>query len=240
MTDDARARVEALDDAALEAFAAAHAVAPPLELRARVLAAVEREVRAQRAARGVRRWRAAAAGLAAAACVLGALLAREVSVGRENAALVSALRRGGAEFLAELQARESEIVSRGQALQVHAEVIRILSSPHLRSAVLDPTAGHSGTARVLLDPDSGALAVVGAGLPPPEPGKAYQLWAIRGDAPPERAGDFAIAPDRKNFAIRLREVRAPLEVTSFAITLESAAGVASPSGPIVFAGALGS
>jgi len=32
---------------------------------------------------------------------------------------------------------------------------------------------------VLFDPDSGAIALVGAGLPPPEPGNAYELSALR-------------------------------------------------------------
>ncbi|MEX2206320.1 MAG: anti-sigma factor [Myxococcota bacterium] len=240
MTDEARARdFETLDGAALEAFAAEHAVTPPPALRARVFDAVAREQRTHRAQRRLRRWRAAATGLAAAAALFAAVAVREHTQSRENAALVAALEHSGSEFLSKLAAQEREIVSRGQALRVHAEVIQILSSPRVRSVRLDATAGHAGAARVLFDPDTGAIALVGAGLPPPEPGKAYELWALRGDAPPERSGEFAIDAERRNFALRLSGVSAPHQVTGFAITLESTPGAARPGGPIVLTGAVG-
>ena len=239
MSDEPRApELETLDGAALEAFAAAHAVAPPPALRARVLDAVARDARSRRARRGLRRWRAAAGGLAAAAALFAALAAREAALGRESAAQLEALRGSGSEFLSRLEAQEREIVARGQALRIHAEVIQILSSPHVQSIRLEATPGQSGAARVLFDPDSGAIALVGAGLPPAEPGKAYELWALRGSDPPVRSGEFAIDSEMRNFALRLNEVSDPQQVTGFAITLESTPGAASPGGPIVLTGAV--
>ena len=239
MTDESRAlELDTLDGPALEAFAAAHAVTPPPGLRARVLDAVAREERERRSRRGLRRWRAAAGGLAAAAALFAALAVREHGVAREGAAQLEALHGSGSEFLAKLAEQEREIVARGQALRIHAEVIQILSSPRARSVRLDATPGQTGAARVLFDPDSGAIALVGAGLPPAEPGKAYELWALRGDGPPQRSGEFAIDEERRNFAIRLEQVRDPQQVTGFAITLESRPGAAQPGGPILLTGSV--
>lgn len=239
MSDEPRGlELETLDGAELEAFAAANAVAPPAGLRARVLDLVERDERSRRAQRGLRRWRTAAGGLAAAAALFAALFAREATLVRENAAQLEVLRGSGSEFLSRLEAQEREIVARGQALRIHAEVIQILSSPRVRSVRLDATPGQTGAARVLFDPDSGAIALVGAGLPPAEPGKAYELWALRGNSPPERSGEFAIDSEMRNFAIRLNQVSAPNEVTGFAITLESTPGAAHPGGPILLTGSV--
>ncbi len=239
MANEPRAfELEMLDGAALEAFASEHAVAPPPALRARVLDAVARDERSRRMLRGLRRWRAAATGLAAAAALFAALAAREATLGRESAAQLEAMRGSGSEFLRKLEAQEREIVARGQALRIHAEVIQILSSPRVRSVQLEATPGQTGAARVLFDPDSGAIALVGAGLPPAEPGKAYELWALRGANPPERSGEFAIDSERRNFAIRLNEVSDPHEVTGFAITLESTPGATRPGGPILLTGSV--
>jgi hypothetical protein len=239
MSDEALARaLDAQDGAQLEAFAAAHAVPPPPALRARVLDAVAREERERRAQRGLRRWRVTAGSLAAAAALFAALFAREVALGRESAAQLEAMRDSGSEFLAKLAEQEGEIVARGQALRIHAEVIQILSSPRVRSVRLEATPGQTGAARVLFDPDSGAIALVGAGLPPAEPGKAYELWALRGSGPPERSGEFAIDDERRNFAIRLNQVSEPQQVTGFAITLESSPGAAHPGGPILLTGSV--
>ncbi len=219
-----------MDDEGLEELAQALATPPPPELRARVLAAVQESGQLDRVARRLRRWRVGGLAAAAAACVMALLYAQQVRVAQQNANTISAMLDGASGVIAHIEAQR-------EALLVHAEVIRIISSPNLKTAPLDPMAGHTGSARVLLDPISGAVAMVGAGLPPAQSGEVYELWALRGDAL-ERAGEFATDPARRNFALRLRHVRAPSEVTGFAVSLESKRGLTTPQGPIVLMGLL--
>ena len=226
-----------LDDEGLEELAQALATPPPPELRARVLAAVQERGQLDRVTRRLRRWRVGGLAAAAAACVMALLYAQQVRVAQQHANTISAMLDGASGVIAHIEAQRREIAERGDALLVHAEVIRIISSPNLKTAPLDPMAGHTGSARVLLDPISGAVALVGVGLPPAKPGEVYELWALRGDAP-ERAGEFETDPSRQNFALRLRHVRAPSEVTAFAVSLESKRGLAAPQGPIVLMGSI--
>ncbi len=226
-----------MDDEGLEELAQALATPPPPELRARVLNAVQERGQLDRVRRRLARWRVGGLAAAAAACVMALLYAQQVRIAQQNADTISAMLDSTSGVVAHMAAQRREISERGDALLVHAEIIRILSSPNLRTAPLDPMAGHTGSARVLLDPISGAVALVGAGLPPAKPGEVYELWALRGDAP-ERAGEFETDPSRKNFALRLRHVRAPSEVTAFAVSLESERGLAAPQGPIVLRGSV--
>ena len=97
--------------------------------------------------------------------------------------------------------------------------------------------GGEGTARVLLDPASGAVAVLGKGLPPPKTGRVYELWAIRSDGKTERAGTLE-PRGKRSFAVRLKEVAQPGQVREFAISVEPQGGAEKPSGPMVLVGSV--
>ncbi len=212
MSDPFETEERQLEEDGLEALAAVAATPPPPGLRERLLVTIDGE----RAAARARRWRATAFVAAAAAALLAVAFVTE-RVGWSAAA-------------------EADLRALEDAFAVHSEVIRILTAPRLVSAsLLPPPGGGGGVARVLMDPASGAVAVVGAGLPPPRAGRVYRLWAIRGERPPEPAGVLTASGER-SFVVRLRHVDAPVEVTEFAISMEPTPSTTRPTGPIVLAG----
>jgi len=220
---------EELEAAALEALALAHASKPPAVLRARLLEQVGLEISERRAARRVSRWRTLAIGSSAAAATLAGFLVLQSFAGGRTAL-------GEREnLLTRLEQQERDLLLLEDALGVHSEVVRILTSPQFLSASLTSPEGHAGTARVLMDPATGAVAVLGKGLPPPQAGRVYELWAIRGDGTPEAAGTLEAAGGR-SFAVRLRQVSEPGAVRQFALSVEPAGGAERPTGPMVLAG----
>lgn len=240
MTDDTRdPRDEALDDDALEALAGGQATPPPPELRDRVLSAVRECSDRDAAARSLNLWRSVGIAASAAAATLAVFLLYDAAtmppLGGDATRATLEFER--AQLAARLEQQETDLRLLEDALQVHSEVVRILMTRNFRIATLSPVEGGSGTARVLLDPDSGAVAVLGKGLPPPQAGRAYELWAIRGDGTTEPAGVLE-ARSGRSFAVRLRQVAKPGEVREFAISLEPEAGADAPTGPLVLVGAV--
>src|SRR5207253_135478 len=102
-----------------------------------------------------------------------------------------------------------------------AEVRRVIGAPRTLSASLAPKEGIAGSARVLVDAASGESVIVVSGLAPAPEGKTYELWALRGDRPPEPAGLFAVGTEG-SIARRSARVERPGEVTAFAVSIEPA------------------
>ena len=72
-------------------------------------------------------------------------------------------------------------------------------------------------------------------LPPPPPGRSYQLWVIVGGEPVS-AGVFEVDAGRAQPATRRRTLP-PIEgPVTIAVTVEPAGGLPKPSGPMVLAG----
>jgi anti-sigma-K factor RskA len=65
----------------------------------------------------------------------------------------------------------------------------VLTGSDVRFATLSGEAAPS--LRLVWNAASGALLVAARDLPPPAPGRTYQLWGIRGDEPPVSLGTFA-------------------------------------------------
>lgn len=232
----------ALDDAALEALAESIATSPPSSLRARLLREAALHRRLQRVERRRRIWAGGAAAAAAAGVVLAVLFAdaRRVAqqaqqeTDRATATLVS-LEAAHAQVGARLAELEARLASVQDLLRAQTDVMRVMAEPRLRTAQLAPQTATPGRGRVLLDPAAGEVAVVVTELPPPAGGRTYELWAIRGDRPPEPAGLFAPSSPQ-SFAARLGDLPKPEEITAFAVSLEPAGGTQSPTGPIVLVG----
>ena len=235
MTDPVdRAPDSELDDQALEALAEACATGPPPGLRARVLEAVA-DARERSALRSrLYRWRQ----LGIAACAAAATLAIYVlsQPGTAPSASVAALEQERALLRVRIETQERDLRLLEEALNVHGEVARILTARAFRSAPLVSTTGGDGYARVLLDPDSGAVAILGRGLPPPQSGRVYELWAIKADGTPEPAG--TLEPSGRSFAVRMKQVSEPDRVQRFALSVEPGPGARQPSGPYVLAGSV--
>jgi anti-sigma-K factor RskA len=227
-----------LDDLALEALAEAHATRPPAALREAILAAARADAQARVLARSRRRWRAVGSIAAVLGLVLAGMLARGMQRLTATGAQLTALSRDFAALEGRLAAERTRMVSLQEIIDAQVGFLRVLDGVQLRSASLAPTEGRPGRARVLLDAESGEAAVVLAGVPPLEPGKTYELWAIRGNNAPEPAGLLAVA-DASGAALHVAPIKAPSEVTAFAVSIEPAGGSPSPTGPVVLAGTVG-
>lgn len=239
MSDDAgHFHDEELDDDTLQALAGAHATAPPPELRGRVLAAVHEHGQSEANLRHLNHWRSVGIAASAAAATLAVFLFYDAVTPPPADPTRVTLEFEKAELRARVEEQERDLRLLEEALSVHTEVVRILTARGSRSAELTAVDGGSGTARVLLDPESGAVAVLGKGLPPPKAGRVYELWAIRGDGTTEPAGVLEASGER-SFAVRLRQVARPGEVREFAISIEPEGGADNPTGPLVLVGAVG-
>lgn len=227
-----------LDDAALEALAQAVAVPPPPELRARVLGALERDAAI---GRRLRRWRRAAFAASAAAAALVTLLAWDARLdarrSEETERAFAALEENRRDLAARLEAQEREILVLSESLATQSDLMRILATPRLLTASLAPQPGRTGSARVVVDPDSGEAALVVSELAPLAADQTYELWAIRGESAPEPAGLFT--PQGTATSLRIARIVDPAQVTTFAVSIEPAGGSAQPSGPVVLVGAVG-
>ncbi len=254
MRDDETIGVDdrALDDVALEALAEAHATTPPARLRVRLLDTArreherdqDREQAIARTRRSLTRWRAVGAIAATVAVVATGLLVRErarndaqlAAFARQSTTLAELARAKDA-VERRLDEQQKTLVGLRESLDAQAQMLRVLSGPRTLTASLAPNEGFTGSGRVLVDADSGEAHVVVAGLPQPDPGKTYELWAIRAGHAPEPAGliDVGTAPAT---AARAARIASPTDVVAFAVSIEPAAGSKSPTGPIVLVGKL--
>jgi hypothetical protein len=92
----------------------------------------------------------------------------------------------------------------------------------------------AATGRVIWHPVNGGYVFVD-NLPAARPGKAYEMWTI-GDGAPRPAGLFQVDTSGQG-AHRIEPVEGGKPVKVFAVTLETAAGVQTPQGPMVLASA---
>jgi anti-sigma-K factor RskA len=240
MRDDETIGVDerALDDLALEALAEAHAQTPPAALRDRVLEAARGgDERSRALGAALVRWRIVGGVAAAIALVLGGLLVREGRRAEAQARLVSALAAANQALEQRFAEQGKTLAGLREALDAQAHVLQVLTGPRTLSASLAPQEGFTGGGRVLVDAETGTAAIVLAGLPAPGPGRAYELWAIRGDRPPEPVG---LLPAREGPAVaaRVDRIARPGEVAAFAVSIEPAGGSKTPTGPIVLVGKL--
>lgn len=226
-----------IDDVALEALATAYATAPPPALRRRLLALARGERTRRTAERATTRWRMVGAIAAGVALALGGLLARSARLVDERSARLEALARANGELTARLDAQERTLASLRESVAAQGQVLRVLGGPGTQTAALAPQGERTGRGRVLLDRTTGEAAVVVADLDPLDTGRTYELWAIRGDRPPEPAGLFTVGTDRVG-AARATRIERPGEVTAFAVSIEPAGGSPAPTGPVVLVGPL--
>jgi anti-sigma-K factor RskA len=209
-------------EATIEGMAMKQAVEPPVRARARLMNAIgsldgQRVVPLTTApARKSTNWLMAAS----VAALIGSFAM--------NVVLFQRLGRVQEE-LAQLQDANSVMVEelnvQKASLQASKEELAVMLDPHRRIVNLaglpiEPTGG----ARVYWDPTTHEVHINVLSLPVPPEGKQYQLWALA-DGVPIDAGVFNVGED----SLGLQKMKAISSAQAFAVTLENAGGVPSPT-----------
>ena len=116
-------------------------------------------------------------------------------------------------------------------LRQENEVVQILSSPGARVKDLKGTTEAPGASAKIVFDWTGRALLITSGLPQPPQGKEYQLWFIEPKRSPRPGKTFSTDNDgRGQLEERVSEV--DREYSVFAVTLEPAGGVKSPTGAI--------
>jgi len=213
---------------------------PAPELRARLLARAAEEGASRagpppaplRAPRARRRAR-----LAVAAALAASLLAA-IGLGLEVGDLRGAL-AGEEETVARLEAALADASAERDRLAgrlaASERTLGDLTSRETRTVALAGTEhAPAAAARAFLDPENRRLVLVVYELPPPPPGRSYQLWVIVG-GDPVSAGVFDVDPEGRT-RYETTGVPAVEGPVTIAVTVEPAGGLPKPSGPLVLAG----
>jgi anti-sigma-K factor RskA len=133
---------------------------------------------------------------------------------------------------------ESGLVSNLAAKASHAQqVLEVLNAPDAQRVTLTTTkTPPSPTAHTVYLADRGALVMEASHLNPVPAGKAYELWVIPASGgAPLPAGTFR--PNAEGYAsVVLPRLPSGVPAKAFGITIENAAGSATPTLPIVLSG----
>jgi anti-sigma-K factor RskA len=115
------------------------------------------------------------------------------------------------------------------------ETLEAFTAPATRAMSLSGQGDAQGAAaKAFLDPENRRLFLYVYNLPPPPPGRTYQLWLIVGGAPVSM-GTFGVEPDGRGRLDTASIPRFEGEVT-VAVTVEPSGGVSQPTGPMVLVG----
>ena len=191
-------------------------VAPPAELRERVVSGEDENVVDAR-----RRFGASAWWLATAATLFLALWGwRELAmrVEREKATTQQAEIRRLSEENALLSQRNDKL---------SAEMASLASRDTRQIALSGQQVAPSASARVFLEPERRRAIVFFYNLPENAKDKSYQLWVIAGDKP-KSAGVFDVTRSG-NASISVENLPVATEIKALAVTLEPRGGVAQPT-----------
>ncbi|HEU4383540.1 MAG TPA: anti-sigma factor [Anaeromyxobacteraceae bacterium] len=125
------------------------------------------------------------AAVAAAAVALVFLQLERMESGRQRDHAQAAL--------AERDRLWDEVQGLAAAGALQRDALALLDSPGTRLVPLEPQPGQLGRAVAIVNVAEGRAVVTSSSLPA-QPGKTYQLWVIRGTAPPRPAGFLSPTP----------------------------------------------
>jgi hypothetical protein len=252
---DCRAEQRELRDAAAALALATRPITPSPHLRTRLLAslrATPQESRAAdarsanttrggskvvslEAARDHRRARTLLnrpAFALAASLILCVLAALSFVLWQRNGALKSQL----ATLSTTLNQQQGELSARNAELERTRRERALLASPEAHASELAGThAAQDARARLVFDAHTGEAMLTAMNLPPAPAGKAYQLWFIADGKPLPGSVFSTDAQGRAEMHEQIPTAGRRAQI--FAVTVEPASGVQSPTGEIVLKGA---
>lgn len=220
--DDCRRARDGYADAATALVLSLDPVAPPADVRAKVLRGLEvAESRgvtdfetARLRNRGTSVW-----WLATAATLFLALWGwREVGI------------RVAREHIVAQQAEIRGLTEERDRLAAQNEKLAPLAAPETRTiALAGQELSPAASARAFLDPTRRRATVFFHGLPTNPDDKSYQLWVIRGDQPnPQSAGVFDVSASG-NATLSVDDLPVLTAIKALAVTMERRGGVEQPS-----------
>ena len=133
-----------------------------------------------------RSWLGWMVAIAAVVVMVIALRRRDAGRGELAAALTSSQQKL-TELAAERDRCREELARVRRSAAGPRKVMALLRDPGARVVAMVPQPGKTGQATAILGGNSARAVVLSTGLRP-VPGKALQLWVIRGQAPPAPAG----------------------------------------------------
>jgi anti-sigma-K factor RskA len=188
-----------------------------------------------------RSWRIATVVAAAAAIGFAVLSGNYVSqiaaTRQEDSAQLATLSRQVRSLASELEDRDRELVALHDQISVNGQLTQAVLAPDSRIIRLGPLPpAPDSTGVVAVTPSGNHAMLQVAGLPPPPPGKEYELWWIGSKSGPLRAAVFApTAHGDATVASTLPPTGEQLLAS--AITLEPSGGLDKPSGAMYLKGA---
>jgi hypothetical protein len=254
---DCRAEQRELRDAAAALALAAPPVIPSPDLRSRLLASLRATPQESRAvvsgsastlnsrggtnvvsleearANTQRRTLVSRPALAlAASLLLFALAALSFVLWQRNGALKSQL----ATLSTTLNQQQDELAARNSELERTRRERALLASPEAHASELAGTpAAQDARARLVFNERTGEAMLIAMNLPPAPAGKAYQLWFIADGKPLPGSVFTTDAQGRAEMHEQIPTAGRRAQI--FAVTLEPASGVQSPTGEMVLKGA---
>jgi len=170
-----------------------------------------------------RSWLPLGGSLVAAAAVI-ALMVNVFSLRNEIRAL-----RG------DLTAARDEIATLTGDMDIYQHTALLLGSPCTRAVDLDgvdPNPNAYG--KVFFNPEERSGVVYFFRMPQAPAGMEYQIWAMR-DGKPTSIGMFTVAADGSAM-IRMDDMKDPVDVAAFQVTIEPKGGLNTPTGMLYLTG----
>jgi anti-sigma-K factor RskA len=201
-------------------------IAPPRDLRARVIARATGTSSIDTRSRSQTPW----TWLAAAAALIAAIMTATTVYYRNEA-----IRARGEQIAAAQQVRtlEQQIASLQANAATAAQTTTVLTAADLsRVDLAGQTAAPGAVGRVFWSPTNG-LVFAATNLPPLPPGRVYQLWIVAGQ--PISAG--IAEPSAGGFSV-VNPAGVTATPKAFAVTIEPEGGRPAPTGPMFLLGSM--
>jgi anti-sigma-K factor RskA len=137
----------------------------------------------------------------------------------------------------ELKKMKAQLLAAQTELAQKDEQLQLLSSPEIRLVELKGLeAAPAAQAKFFWNPAARRGLLLAKGLPKTSADKAYELWGIAGDEPIP-AGVFSV-DELGQAKFHMPAIAHGKNFDKFAVTVEPAAGVSKPTGPMVLLGSL--
>ncbi len=135
----------------------------------------------------------------------------------------------------QLLEQQTELAALEKVLGTQSEALAFLENPNVVIINMVKTEpGLKAVGRMLWNTEDDEALFYGINLPQIPEGKTYQLWAIAGDVP-KNAGVFQVDSEGNNHHV-IKSLSDFGDISTFAVSLEPAGGVPSPTGEIYLAG----